>query len=187
MIICSTPTPRSVQASLRSILGAREVIHHRSQGSFPLISQKPSSFSSGVGTLGCSAKSFRDKKHEREVCSPQGLGRSRPRFRNKRRFSRLPVSKTSSSRDSQSLSGSNEYIKTQLELFNICKPELLNMYEGKFVWFENGNILDKGDSRLEIVERAYKKCDELRPLFIEKVSREETSYEVLTPFKVSKK
>jgi hypothetical protein len=74
------------------------------------------------------------------------------------------------------------YIEKQAELFDACKRELLENYEGSYILFEDGHVLDIGESRSELAMRAYEKYG-MKPLFIERVmSESETLPAVWTPF-----
>lgn len=62
-----------------------------------------------------------------------------------------------------------DYIERQASLFDEMKEELLNQYEGKYVLFEDNQVLDVGEDPVTLAMCAYRK-DGMRPLFIEKVS-----------------
>ena len=95
--------------------------------------------------------------------------------------SSLPISESGNAKGGNA----KKYIECQAELFEKDKKELLKIYEGKFVLYENGKVLDEGESRIEIVKRAYKKSGEVKPLFIAKVScEEEPVYESMSPLVV---
>jgi hypothetical protein len=76
-----------------------------------------------------------------------------------------------------------EYIENQSRLFDeAIKEKILIKYEGKYILFENGNVLDSGDSRAEVAMRAYEKHG-MKTLFIEQVlSGPRTLAAVWTPF-----
>lgn len=75
-----------------------------------------------------------------------------------------------------------EYIEKQARLFEASKEDLLRNYKGKYILFEDGTVLDFGDSRREVAMRAYRK-NGMRTLFIEQVLPEpETLSPVWTPF-----
>jgi hypothetical protein len=76
-----------------------------------------------------------------------------------------------------------EYIENQSRLFDeAIKERILIKYEGKYILFENGNVLDSGDSRAEVAMRAYEK-NGMKTLFIEQVLPEpRTLAAVWTPF-----
>jgi hypothetical protein len=74
------------------------------------------------------------------------------------------------------------YIEKQAQLFEACQMDLLEKYKDSYVLFENGNVLDFGESRSELAMRAYEKYG-MKPLFIEKVvSESEPLPAVWTPF-----
>ncbi|HAG82513.1 MAG TPA: hypothetical protein DCL61_15455 [Cyanobacteria bacterium UBA12227] len=73
------------------------------------------------------------------------------------------------------------YIEKQAKLFDQVKHELLDHYEDKYVLFENGNVLDFDEDREKLAMRSYEKYG-MKPLFIEKVSRDEFTPEIWTPF-----
>lgn len=76
-----------------------------------------------------------------------------------------------------------DYINQQAQQFDACKDKLLERYDGLYVLFEDGEVLDSGDNRAQIAMRAYQKGG-MRPLFIEKVTREpEPIRSVWTPFR----
>jgi len=78
------------------------------------------------------------------------------------------------------------YLDQQAKLFDSVKKKLLKEYQGKYVLFENGIVIDSGDSRVEVAMRAYQK-EGMKTLFIEKVvSEAEPVPSVWTPFLVSK-
>jgi hypothetical protein len=60
------------------------------------------------------------------------------------------------------------YLQNQQMLFDQAKPQLLANYNGLFVWFENGQILDSDRDQSALFLRAYTP-DETRPLFIAQV------------------
>lgn len=68
------------------------------------------------------------------------------------------------------------YIERQAQMFEACKEKLVEEYEGNYVLFEDGTILDSGKTRVELAMRAYQKYG-MRPLFIEKVVSEPESKE----------
>jgi GAF domain-containing protein len=71
-----------------------------------------------------------------------------------------------------------EYIEEQANLFREKIAEFLSNpeYLGKYVIFENGEVIDKDYNKLELLKRAYEKTGP-RPVFIEKVSQEELEQE----------
>ncbi|MGK7924962.1 MAG: DUF5678 domain-containing protein [Spirulina sp.] len=78
-----------------------------------------------------------------------------------------------------------EYIEKQAQLFEENKEELLKKYNGQYVLFENNNILDFGNNRIDLAIRAYQKFG-MKQLFIEKVvsasSKSEIAGNIWTPF-----
>jgi hypothetical protein len=60
------------------------------------------------------------------------------------------------------------YLQHQQTRFNQAKPQLLADYNGQFVWFEDGQILDSDPDEAALFQRAYAP-DETRPLFIAQV------------------
>jgi hypothetical protein len=60
------------------------------------------------------------------------------------------------------------YLQNQQILFDQARPQLLSHYNGLFVWFENGQILDSDCDQSALFLRAYTP-DETRPLFIAQV------------------
>ncbi|MGD1852757.1 MAG: DUF5678 domain-containing protein [Leptolyngbyaceae cyanobacterium] len=73
-------------------------------------------------------------------------------------------------------------IEKQNKIFQAKKKFLSAKYEGKYVLFENGKVLDSGETRAEVAMRAYKSVG-MRPLFIEKVtSTPEEPETIWTPF-----
>jgi uncharacterized protein (DUF433 family) len=62
-----------------------------------------------------------------------------------------------------------DYMQKQGQLFDQQLPKLLNRYEGYYIYFENGQVLeaDKDEEKLlDLVEQKYG----LKPMFIEKVA-----------------
>jgi hypothetical protein len=74
-----------------------------------------------------------------------------------------------------------EYIKYQAQLFDQKRSELLKQYDGQFVWFEDGEVLDTDPDQAALVIRAYSKTGP-RPLLIKKVLPEDPKPIVRTPF-----
>jgi hypothetical protein len=64
------------------------------------------------------------------------------------------------------------YLNHQQILFDRAKPELLTQYNGFFVWFENGEILDADRDESALFLRAYTP-DPNRSLFIAQVLPQE--------------
>ncbi len=64
------------------------------------------------------------------------------------------------------------YLNHQQQLFDRAKPQLLNHYNGLFVWFENGEILDADRDESALFLRAYTP-DPNRSLFIAQVLPQE--------------
>lgn len=73
----------------------------------------------------------------------------------------------------------NEYIEKQANLFKEKIAEFRSNpeYLGKYILFENGKVFDKDDNKLELLKRAYQETGP-RPVFIEKVSKEEPEPEI---------
>jgi hypothetical protein len=61
-----------------------------------------------------------------------------------------------------------EYLNKQAQLFEASKQQLIEKYSGKYILFEDGKVLDVGESRAEVAMRAYEQ-DGMRPLFIKQV------------------
>jgi hypothetical protein len=60
------------------------------------------------------------------------------------------------------------YMEQQADLFEAAKPQLIEQFLGRYVWFENGQVLDSDVDREVLVLRIYGD-GEPRPLFIRKV------------------
>jgi hypothetical protein len=60
------------------------------------------------------------------------------------------------------------YMEQQAELFEKNKSQILEAYFDRYVWFENGQVLDFDPSHETLVLRIYG-AGEPRPLFIRKV------------------
>jgi hypothetical protein len=60
------------------------------------------------------------------------------------------------------------YLQHQQTLFDRAKPQLLADYDGQFIWFEDGQILDSDRDESALFLRVYAP-DETRPLFIAQV------------------
>jgi hypothetical protein len=64
------------------------------------------------------------------------------------------------------------YMEQQADLFEAAKPQLIEQFLGRYVWCENGQVLDSDVDREALVLRIY--GDEVpRPLFIRKVMTSE--------------
>lgn len=174
-------TPVRAFRPTEGVLRTRAIIHRRSQGAFALIDQNPSAFAHprsfavarcrpSLGSLSNKA-SFASYPYSKDFPLEQ---------RRKNLANRNPASHKMSANLSE-----GQYVEQQSKLFAKDKKELLKIYEGKFVLYENGKVLDEGDSRIEIVKRAYKKFGKVKPLFIEKVSTEqETVYKSMSPLAI---
>jgi hypothetical protein len=66
------------------------------------------------------------------------------------------------------------YLQHQQTLFDRAKSQLLADYDGQYVWFEDGQILDSDRDESALFLRAYTP-DETRPLFIAQVLATEPS------------
>lgn len=75
----------------------------------------------------------------------------------------------------------SEYMTNNRLLFEANKAELLKSYKGKYILYEDGKVVDKGDSRAEVAMRAYRKSG-MRELFIELVTNKPLTRSVFTPF-----
>ncbi len=64
------------------------------------------------------------------------------------------------------------YLNHQQQLFDRAKPQLLKHYNGLFVWFENGEVLDADRDESALFLRAYNP-DPDRALFIAQVLPQE--------------
>jgi hypothetical protein len=60
------------------------------------------------------------------------------------------------------------YMEQQADRFEAEKPQLIEQFLGRYVWFENGQVLDSDVDREALVLRIYGD-GEPRPLFIRKV------------------
>lgn len=78
------------------------------------------------------------------------------------------------------------YIESQAKQFDEAKEELLKLYKGKYILFEDGKVLAVGESRASIATLVYK-TKGMRPLFIEKVSSEPSKRFIWTPIPLTKK
>jgi hypothetical protein len=74
-----------------------------------------------------------------------------------------------------------EYMEHQAQLFDRMRPELLKHYQGTYVWFEDGEVLDTDEDRAALAIRAYSQMG-LRPLLIKKVCPEDPQPIIRTPF-----
>jgi hypothetical protein len=64
------------------------------------------------------------------------------------------------------------YMQQQADLFETAKPQLIEQFLGRYVWFENGQVLDSDARHEDLVLRVYGD-GEPRPLFIRKVTLSE--------------
>jgi hypothetical protein len=60
------------------------------------------------------------------------------------------------------------YMEQQADLFEAAKPQLIEQFLDRYVWFENGQVLDSDANHEALVLRIYGN-GEPRPLFIRKV------------------
>jgi hypothetical protein len=65
------------------------------------------------------------------------------------------------------------YMEQQSDLFEAAKPQLIVQFLGRYVWCENGQVLDSDLDREVLILRIYGD-GEPRPLFIRKVMNTET-------------
>ena len=65
-----------------------------------------------------------------------------------------------------------EYMDHQAQLFREKKPDLLDCYLNKYIFFENGTVVDSDDHETTLVLRIIAKYG-LKPMFIKKVVHEE--------------
>jgi hypothetical protein len=64
------------------------------------------------------------------------------------------------------------YMEQQADMFEAAKPQLIEQFLGRYVWCENGQVLDSDVDREALVLRIY--GDGVpRPLFIRKVMTSE--------------
>jgi hypothetical protein len=61
------------------------------------------------------------------------------------------------------------YMEQQADLFEAAKPQLIEQFLDRYVWFENGQVLDSDANHEALVLRIYG-SEEPRPLFIRKVT-----------------
>jgi hypothetical protein len=76
-----------------------------------------------------------------------------------------------------------KFLTEQSVLFEDMRHELLENYRGKYVLFENGEVLDSSDDEDELLTRSYELYGN-KALFIELVTEEKDDFipKVLTPF-----
>lgn len=74
-----------------------------------------------------------------------------------------------------------QYIHEQESLFHECKSDLEAEYCGNYVWFEGGIVRDHDRSREALISRIYQKYG-MKVIFVELVSDEEPTLQVMTPF-----
>jgi hypothetical protein len=67
------------------------------------------------------------------------------------------------------------YMEQQADLFEIAKPQLIEQFRDRYVWFENGQVLDSDLNHEALVLRIYGE-GEPRPLFIRKVMAVEPKF-----------
>jgi hypothetical protein len=60
------------------------------------------------------------------------------------------------------------YMEQQADLFEKNKPQIVETYLNRYIWFENGQVLDSDPNHEALVLRIYG-AGEPRPLFIRKV------------------
>ncbi|GEM_PF-1727130 len=73
-----------------------------------------------------------------------------------------------------------EYMEHQSQLFEKKRKELLNQYEGMYVIFEDGQVLDADKDEAALVKRAYSETGP-RHLFIKKVLTEDPKLTINVP------
>ena len=75
------------------------------------------------------------------------------------------------------------WLEKQSELYYSVLPKLLEEYEGKFIRFEDGDVLDVGDSIVELAKRAYEK-EGMRVLYLTQVLKDDDTMvpTMWTPF-----
>jgi hypothetical protein len=74
-----------------------------------------------------------------------------------------------------------EYIERQAQLFDQMRSELLKHYQEKYVWFEDGKVLDTDEAQAILAIRVYQQRG-LRPCLIKKVCAEDSRPVIRTPF-----
>jgi hypothetical protein len=67
------------------------------------------------------------------------------------------------------------YMEQQAELFEKAKPQIVEAYLDRYVWFENEQVLDSDPNHEALVLRIYG-AGEPRPLFIRKVMAVEPKF-----------
>jgi len=79
------------------------------------------------------------------------------------------------------LGQAERFLQSQMALFQSSRGHLLESYLNKYVWFENGVVLDVGDTHEEVAMRAYKKHG-MKPIFIKKVEKDNIAFQTPTSF-----
>lgn len=79
------------------------------------------------------------------------------------------------------LGQAERFLQSQMALFQSFRGQLLENYLNKYVWFENGVVLDVGDTHEEVAMRAYKKHG-MKPIFIKKVEKDNVAFQTPTSF-----
>lgn len=194
----------------QTVTVARKLIHSRGLGGFPLINRTASSSRCLAPFRVTSSEkkysSFEKQYFQRSIGIMLSIDRCievktlsmslskdiiraklpRTSSRNTDKNSNMVKSTVRHDELSVSPEKAKSYIDEQAKLFADVLPELLNAYEGKYVLFHNGEVLDVGNSRAEIAMRAYNKKGTVVPLFIEKVLSNSPKHYALTPLKVTK-
>lgn len=70
-----------------------------------------------------------------------------------------------------------QYMKRQAELYEQQRSELVLQYQGKYIWFENGQVLDADADFARLMGRSYAKT-RTDPRFIRLVTLEDPQYRV---------
>jgi hypothetical protein len=89
-----------------------------------------------------------------------------------------PTTRPSAYPDSETL----DYIEHQAQQFDQMRPELLKQYQGQYIWFENGNVLDVDLDQTALVMRIYSE-NEPRPMLIKQVLPQDPQLQLRTPFR----
>jgi hypothetical protein len=79
------------------------------------------------------------------------------------------------------LAKAKRFLENQMALFEDCLDQLLSNYLNKYVWFENGVVLDSGNTHEEVAMRAYK-AHGMKPIFIKKVEKDKVVFSTPTSF-----
>jgi hypothetical protein len=75
-----------------------------------------------------------------------------------------------------------DYIEHQAQQFDRMRPELLKKYQGQYIWFENGKVLDVDTDQTALVTRIYSE-NKPRPMLIKQVLPQDPQPKLRTPFR----